>query len=94
MISLDEARWIAHLARLELTDTELQAISRQLSAFLDYVQQLKAVDTEGVEPLAHPLPIQNVFRPDEPAPSLTVDEALASAPRRIGRFYGVPAVFD
>ena len=44
--------------------------------------------------MAHPLPIQNVFRPDEPAPSLPVDEALANAPKRIGPFYGVPAVFD
>jgi aspartyl-tRNA(Asn)/glutamyl-tRNA(Gln) amidotransferase subunit C len=93
-ISLDDARWIAHLARLELTDAELQTISRQLSAILDYFQQLDNVDTDGVEPLAHPLPLQNVFRPDEPAPSLTVDEALANAPRRIGPFYGVPAVFD
>jgi aspartyl-tRNA(Asn)/glutamyl-tRNA(Gln) amidotransferase subunit C len=93
-ITLDDARWIAHLARLELTDAELQTISRQLSDILDYIQQLNKVDTEGVEPLAHPLPIQNVFRPDEPAPSLTVDEALANAPRRIGPFYGVPAVFD
>jgi len=93
-ITLDDARWIAHLARLELGDTELETISRQLSAILDYIQQLKEVDTDGVEPLAHPLPIQNVFRPDEPVPSLTADEALANAPKRIGQFYGVPAVFE
>jgi aspartyl-tRNA(Asn)/glutamyl-tRNA(Gln) amidotransferase subunit C len=93
-ISLDDARWIAHLARLELSDAELQTISRQLSAILDYVQQLKQVDTTGVEPLAHPLPIQNAFRADEPAASLPVDEALANAPKRIGPYYGVPAVFE
>jgi aspartyl-tRNA(Asn)/glutamyl-tRNA(Gln) amidotransferase subunit C len=93
-ITLDEARWIAHLARLELTDPEIATISRQLSAILDYMEELKGVDTEGVEPLAHPLPIQNVFRLDEPVPSLTVDEALANAPKRIGPFYGVPAVFE
>ena len=93
-ITFDEARWIAHLARLELSDSELQTMSRQLSTILDYVEQLKEVDTTGVEPLAHPLPIQNVFRADEPAPSLPIDEALANAPKRIGPYYGVPAVFD
>jgi len=93
-ITIVEARWIAHLARLELSDAELQTLSRQLSAILDYVRLLNQVDTDGVEPLAHPLSIQNVFRPDEPAPSLPVDEALANAPRRLGPFYGVPAVFD
>lgn len=93
-ITLDDARWIAHLARLELSDAELQTMTPQLSAILDYVQQLQQVDTEGVEPLAHPLPLQNVFRPDEPAPSLPVEQALANAPKRVGPFYGVPAVFD
>jgi aspartyl-tRNA(Asn)/glutamyl-tRNA(Gln) amidotransferase subunit C len=93
-ITLDEARWIAHLARLELTDTELTTMSSQISAILDYVQQLQQVDTDGVEPMAHPLPIQNVFRTDDPAPSLTIDEALANAPKRIGPYFGVPAVFD
>jgi aspartyl-tRNA(Asn)/glutamyl-tRNA(Gln) amidotransferase subunit C len=93
-ISLDDARWIAHLARLELSDDELQSISGQLSKVLDYIQQLQIVNTEGIEPLAHPLPIQNVFRNDEPGTSLPVDEALANAPRRLGPFYGVPAVFD
>ncbi len=93
-ITLDDARWIAHLARLRVSDAELQTMARQLSGILDYVQQLQQVNTDGIEPLAHPLPIQNVFRPDEPAPSLPVDEALANAPKRIGPFYGVPAVFD
>jgi aspartyl-tRNA(Asn)/glutamyl-tRNA(Gln) amidotransferase subunit C len=93
-ITLDEARWIAHLARLEMNDAELLTMSRQISSILDYVQQLQQINTEGVEPLAHPLPIQNVFRSDESAPSLSVDEALANAPKRIGPFYGVPAVFD
>jgi aspartyl-tRNA(Asn)/glutamyl-tRNA(Gln) amidotransferase subunit C len=93
-ISIDDARWIAHLARLQLSDAELETISHQLSGILDYVQQLQQVNTDGVEPLAHPLPVQNVFRADESAPSLPVDEALANAPKRIGAFYGVPAVFD
>jgi aspartyl-tRNA(Asn)/glutamyl-tRNA(Gln) amidotransferase subunit C len=93
-ISVDDARWIAHLARLELTGAELEAMARQLSDILDSMRQLEQLDTTGVEPLAHPLPIENVFRPDELVQSLPLDEALANAPHRIGDYYGVPAVFD
>ena len=55
---------------------------------------MQQVNTDGVEPLAHALEVHNVFRADEPAPSLPVDEALANAPDRRGDFYGVPAVLD
>jgi aspartyl-tRNA(Asn)/glutamyl-tRNA(Gln) amidotransferase subunit C len=93
-LSADDIRWVAHLARLELTAEELATITPQLQAIVGYVDQLKQVHTEGVEPLAHPLPIQNVFRADEPALSLPVDAALANAPARQGDFYRVPAVLD
>ena len=93
-LSLDDVRWVAHLARLELSESELEMMARQLSSILDYVNQLQQVNTDGIEPLAHPLPLQNVFRADEPAPSLPVDEALANAPDRRGPFYAVPAVLD
>src|SRR3954468_23823500 len=93
-LTLDEVRKVATLARLELADADLARMQHQLSAILDYVAQLQALDTEGVEPLAHPLPVPNVFRDDEPAPSLPVDEALRNAPNRTGDFFGVPAVFD
>jgi aspartyl-tRNA(Asn)/glutamyl-tRNA(Gln) amidotransferase subunit C len=93
-LSADQVRWVAHLARLELTDAELATLTPQLSAIVGYVAQLGAVDTTGVEPLAHALPVQNVFRDDEPAPSLSADEALANAPDRRQQFYGVPAVLD
>ena len=90
----EQVRWVAHLARLQLTDAELATLTRDLSNILDYVNQLQQVNTDGVEPLAHPLPLQNVFRADEPVPSLPVAEALANAPDRRGDFYGVPAVLD
>ena len=93
-LSADQVRWVAHLARLELSDLELETMTRQLSAIVAYVDQLQQVDTEGVEPLAHALPVHNVFRADEPRPSLSVDEALANAPKRSGDFYGVPAVLE
>jgi aspartyl-tRNA(Asn)/glutamyl-tRNA(Gln) amidotransferase subunit C len=96
-LSLEEVRAIAHLARLELSEAELITFAGQLGSILDYVAQLRQVDTTGVEPLAHALDMQNVFRDDEPAPSLPVEEALANAPARArdGRgqqFYAVPAV--
>ncbi len=93
-LSEAEVRAVAHLARLQLSDAELAVMARQLSAILDYVQQLQQVNTDGVEPLAHPLPVENVFRADEPAPSLPVDEALANAPARRGDYYAVPAVLE
>jgi len=90
----DQVRWVAHLARLELSEAELETMTRQLGAILEYVDQLQKINTDNVEPLAHPLPIQNVFREDEPAASLPVDAALRNAPDRRANFYGVPAVLE
>jgi aspartyl-tRNA(Asn)/glutamyl-tRNA(Gln) amidotransferase subunit C len=89
-----EVRWVAHLARLELSDADVETMTRQLSAVVDYMAQLQQVNTDGVEPLAHAVELHNVFREDEPAPSLSVDAALANAPQRQGDFYRVPAVLD
>ena len=93
-MTADEVRRLARLSRLELSDAEREAMTRQLGRIVDYVAQLQQVDTEGVEPLAHALDVSNVFRSDEPAPSLPVDQALANAPKRSGDFYSVPAVLD
>lgn len=93
-LSADDVRWVAHLARLQLTDAELATMTGQLNRIVEYVDQLQQLNTDGVEPLAHALEIANVFRADEPQPSLSVDEALANAPRRRGDFYAVPAVLD
>jgi aspartyl-tRNA(Asn)/glutamyl-tRNA(Gln) amidotransferase subunit C len=93
-LTIDEVRKVAKLGRLELSDADLVLMQHQLSAILDYVTQLNELDTTDVEPLAHPLPIENVFRPDEPVPSLPVDAALQNAPSRVGEYFGVPAVFD
>jgi aspartyl-tRNA(Asn)/glutamyl-tRNA(Gln) amidotransferase subunit C len=90
----DQIRWVAHLARLELSDTELDTMTRQLGAIIEYVGQLQELNTDNVEPLAHPLPIHNVFREDKPEASLPVDTALQNAPDRRGNFYGVPAVLE
>jgi aspartyl-tRNA(Asn)/glutamyl-tRNA(Gln) amidotransferase subunit C len=93
-LTAEQVRWVAHLARLELSEAELATLTPQLSAIVDHVNQLQQVNTEGVEPLAHALDVHNVFRADEPAPSLPVADALANAPERQGDFYAVPAVLD
>lgn len=90
----DQVRWVAHLARLELPAEEVRPFTEQLSKILDYVNTLQAAPTDGVEPLSHPLPMQNVFRNDEERPSLPAEAALANAPNRKGDHYAVPAVLD
>ncbi len=93
-LSIDQVRKVVNLARLELSDADLTQAAVHLSAIFEYVEQLSQLNTEGVEPMAHPLPVQNVFREDVPGTCLTPDEALANAPVRYGDFFGVPAVFD
>jgi aspartyl-tRNA(Asn)/glutamyl-tRNA(Gln) amidotransferase subunit C len=78
---------VAHLARLTLTDEELDRFTVQLGAILDHAADVEALDTAGVPPTAHPLDLVNVLRDDEPRPSLDRDEVLAMAPdAQDGRF--------
>ena len=92
-LSAEEVRKVADLARLELAEADVQTMARQLSAIVDYINQLQQVNTDGVEPLAHALELHDVFRDDVPDKSLSEDEALANAPARKDNFYSVPAVF-
>ena len=92
-LSAEEVRKVADLARLELSDADVEVMAPQLSAIVEYINQLQQVNTDGVEPLAHALDLHDVFRDDIPGLSLTEDEALANAPARKGNFYRVPAVF-
>jgi len=93
---IDEAvvRRVAGLARLKLTDDEVHRLAGELSAILGYVQQLNEVNTEGVEPTAHPLPLRNVWREDEPQPSLGARLVLSNAPQAQEDFFRVPKVLD
>ncbi len=93
-LTLDDVRKVAALARLDLSEDDLPRMREQLSTILDYVDLLRELNTDGVEPMAHPLPVQNVFRDDDPTPSLPADDALRNAPTRIGDYFGVPAVFE
>ena len=93
-IRREEVLHVATLARLELTDAEVEALGRQLSSILEYVALLETVDTTGVEPTTHVVPMALPLRADEPRPSLAPDEALANAPARSGTSFAVPKVIE
>ncbi len=91
-LSRGDVEKVALLARLQLTEAELDTMTRQLGQIVGYVDLLAEVDTEGVEPMAHAVEVCNVFSPDEVTPSLPRKQALANAPQQNGRGYLVPAV--
>jgi aspartyl-tRNA(Asn)/glutamyl-tRNA(Gln) amidotransferase subunit C len=90
-ISRDEVLHVARLARLELSEEEIERFGQQLDAILEAVGKVAELDLGDVEPTAHPLALVNVWTADEPRPSLTPDEALANAPDRSGDLFRVPA---
>ena len=83
---------VALLARLRLTDAELETMTEELGQIVGYVDQLSEVDTSDVAPMAHAIELANVFKDDAVAPSLPREEALANAPHHDERGYLVPAV--
>lgn len=93
-IDVATVRHVASLARLRVSDAELAEFAGQLSAILDYFATIGEVDTEGVPPTAHPLPLTNVFRDDVPHACWPADQALASAPDSHDGFFRVPKVLD
>jgi aspartyl-tRNA(Asn)/glutamyl-tRNA(Gln) amidotransferase subunit C len=91
-ISRDDVAHVAHLARLELSDDELDRFTEQLGVILDHADDVAALDTAGVPPTAHPLPLLNVLRDDVPTPSLDRDVVLASAPDADQGMFRVPRI--
>jgi len=87
-----EVEHVAGLARLRLTDAEVEKMTEQLNRILNYMEKLRELDTTGIEPMAHPQPIYNAFREDVPRPSLSPETALTNAPGRNGAFFQVPRV--
>ena len=94
MISREDVVHVARLARLALTDAELETMREQLNAILSHIDALRAVDTSGVEPTSHAVPQFNVMREDEPRPCFPVEEMLANAPDRAGDFFRVPRIIE
>ncbi len=87
-------REIAALARIDLTEDEIETFAHQLGEVLEYAEKLQQVNTDSVPPTPFVLPLSNVIRPDEAVPGLSTDEALANAPDRQGSFFRVRAFFD
>ena len=80
MIERDQVLHVARLARLSLSEEEVETMVGELSGILEHVDRIGNLDLEGVEPTSHVVKLENVLRPDEPRPSLPRDVALASAP--------------
>jgi aspartyl-tRNA(Asn)/glutamyl-tRNA(Gln) amidotransferase subunit C len=91
-LSKDEVLKIANLARLELSPAEVEKYSTQLSAVLDYVERLNALDVEGIEPTAHAVLVPTPYRQDEPVHDTTREKSLSNAPDREDDFFRVPKV--
>jgi len=87
-----EVLHVAELARLTLKPEEVDLFTRQLNDILNYVEKLQGVETAGVPPLAHPVPIFNVFREDKVAPGLSREEGLANAPAPEEGTFSVPRI--
>ncbi|HSG69082.1 MAG TPA: Asp-tRNA(Asn)/Glu-tRNA(Gln) amidotransferase subunit GatC [Planctomycetaceae bacterium] len=94
MLSDDEVRKVADLARIALSDDEIATLGPQLSKLLEYVEVLNEVETEAIEPMAHAVEQTNVFREDVATPPLPREQALANAPKTDGKYFLVPAVFE
>ena len=93
-LSPEDVRKVARLSRLKLTPEEEARFARQLGDVLKYVEMLNEVDTTGVEPLAHPHEMTDVFRADETRPSLPRDAALSNAPKTDGKYFLVPQILE
>jgi len=91
-ITRDDVLHVARLARLELSDEEVERFGGQLSAILDAVGKVSELDLEDVPPTSHPLDLVNVFGEDVPRSCLSREEALANAPDPEDGFFGVPPV--
>ena len=89
-----DLRHTAKLARLRLTDDELKLFESQVHGILEFVDHLKEVNVEGIEPTSHPLSMANVFREDVVRPSLPVEPFLERSPKARGRFFEVPKIIE
>jgi aspartyl-tRNA(Asn)/glutamyl-tRNA(Gln) amidotransferase subunit C len=89
-ITRQDVLHVAELARLALTEEEVERLGGQLNQIVEAVSKVSELDLSDVEPTAHPLDLVNVWAEDEPRPSLPLEDALANAPEREGEFFRVP----
>jgi aspartyl-tRNA(Asn)/glutamyl-tRNA(Gln) amidotransferase subunit C len=93
-ITRDQVEHIAHLARLEFSENELEAFTRQMDNILTYFDKLQEVDTTAVEPTSHAIQVKNVFREDEVKKSIALDLSLKNAPEQEGSCFRVPKIIE
>jgi len=93
MLSREEVKHIAKLARLGLTEKEITDFQKELFSILDYFEKLKEVDASNVKPLSHPFEIKNIIRKDEPETTANKDKLLELMPERKGSYLKVKSVF-
>jgi aspartyl-tRNA(Asn)/glutamyl-tRNA(Gln) amidotransferase subunit C len=93
-ITRAEVEHVSRLARLALSDQELDSLTSEMDAILDYVEQLNVLDTEGIIPTAHAVPMENAFRADEIRPGLTTRQALGNAPDATENAFRVRRVIE
>ncbi|MGA2324375.1 MAG: Asp-tRNA(Asn)/Glu-tRNA(Gln) amidotransferase subunit GatC [Sedimentisphaerales bacterium] len=93
-IDKSQVKKVAKLARLELSEAEIEEFAGQLNAIIDYVERMNKLNTDGVEPMAHCLPVSNVFRDDIIKESLGTEKTLANAPQSDGPFFKVPKILE
>jgi len=93
-ITVADVEHVARLARLELTPGEKELFAGQMDAIFGYVEKLKGLNTEGIVPTSHAVPMENAFREDAVQPSIGLEKALANAPERAGTFFSVPKVIE
>src|SRR4051794_7363387 len=91
VIDREQVLHVAKLARLRLTDEEVERMSGELSTILEAIEQIGELDLEGVQPTSHVVDLENVLRPDEPRPSLPRERALANAPDATDQGFRVPS---
>jgi aspartyl-tRNA(Asn)/glutamyl-tRNA(Gln) amidotransferase subunit C len=91
MIDREQVHHVARLARLRLTDEEVERMTDDLSSVLDHIEKIGELDLDGIEPTSHVVELENVLRPDEPRPSLPREVALAQAPDSDGVGFRVPS---
>jgi aspartyl-tRNA(Asn)/glutamyl-tRNA(Gln) amidotransferase subunit C len=91
MIEKEQVLHVARLARLKLSDTEVERMASELSGILEHVERISELDLEGVEPTSHVIALENVLRPDQPRPSWERDEMLERAPDPAGGAFRVPS---
>ena len=91
-LTRDDVAHLASLARIDLSEVELDRMLGELTVILDAVALVQQAPTDGVEPMSHPLPLTNVTRPDVPRPGLTAEEALSGAPEQEQQRFLVPRI--